>query len=533
MTFEQAAANYEGGHLREAWDACVAVFDQHRPDHRLLHLMGLIAYRQQHFAQAKSLIEQAAQLFPDEPLYFCNLALPLFALGDFEKGIEQLDLALALNPAFLPALEQKSAALMQLNRAREALPLLQQLASKEPSPRRVMSKALCLRSLGKLDASRADLSAMLARNPGCGQGWWLLAGMSRASRDANHLLAMGSALATNMTAHDKVPLLFALAREHEDLGDFDKAFDFYQKANALRRRGLHYDIGKDEALFSGISRHDTGNALPHCAPGRDPRAKSPGTPVFVVSMPRTGSTLVERILGAHSQVCAAGELQLIGRLVNVYSSRRGKPYPDSIPDLTPDDCAGIRADYLSQSRQWRDGAPLFVDKMPVNFLYLGIIARAFPEAPIVHVYRDPMDTCLSCFRQLFGDLYQFTYDLEELGRWYGMYRGLMAHWERVMPGRVLDLEYENLVRNPEGQARQLLTHCGLDWEPSCLEFKAGGSAVRTPSAEQVRRDVYQDSVGRWRSYAQHLQPLRKALGDFCPADGESRPAAPPAGPEPL
>ena len=507
MNFENAVANYESGNLGAAWEACIQALDENQPDHRLLHLMGLIAFRQNRLEEASSCFARAVEMAPGEARYLCDRALPFFARDDFESGLEAVDRALKLNPDFMLAADRKAAALMQLNRSREALPLLEVLATKEPSPRRIMSLALCLRSLGKLHEARSHLETMLAGHKTCGQGWWLLAGLSRAEPERNHVAAMESALVDTKAAHDKVPLLFALAKEYEDLDEFDKAFEFYAEANALRRRGLEYDIEADAALFRRImTRSETR------VPLRQASATNEATPIFVVSMPRTGSTLVERILGAHSKVCAAGELQLVGRLVRGISARTGRPYPDSLDAIEESDLEDMREAYFARSRQWRDGSPFFVDKMPINFLYLGLMAEIFPSAFFIHVYRDPVDTCLSCYRQLFGDYYRFSYDLGELGRWYGMYRELMAHWQRDMPERIINVAYEELVADPEGQARSLLSLCGLEWEPGCLDFTSGGAAVRTPSAEQVRRRVYQDSVGRWRRYESHLAPLLQALG---------------------
>ncbi|NNF51607.1 MAG: hypothetical protein HKN59_04130 [Gammaproteobacteria bacterium] len=507
MSFEQAVGSYERGDLRAAWDACERAFDESEPDHRLLHLMGLIAFQLNRPGEAHSYLERAAEHAPEEARYLCDLALPCFARGDLQAGIARIDQALALQPDYLPALERKSAALMQLNRSSEALPLFETLAERDRHPQRVMSLALCLRSLGKLDEARSHLEEMLARHASCGQGWWLLAGLRRATRETDHLRAMESALESATNVDDKVPLLFALAKEHEDVGDFDHAFERYAEANALRRKGLAYDIEKDAALFARIMARDKAPA-----PARRAALADEDTPIFVVSMPRTGSTLVERILGAHSKVCAAGELPLVSRLVNGISARKGMPYPQALENISKGDLDAMRHAYLSRSRQWRDGSRYFVDKMPVNFLYLGLLAKIFPAAVFVHVYRNPVDTCLSCYRQLFGDYYQFSYDLGELGNWYGMYRELMAHWRRLLPGRILDVEYEALVSDPDAEARRLLEHCGLDWEPACLEFMEGGRAVRTPSAEQVRRGIYSDSVGRWKHYEGRLEPLLLALG---------------------
>jgi hypothetical protein len=238
-------------------------------------------------------------------------------------------------------------------------------------------------------------------------------------------------------------------------------------------------------------------------------------PVFVVGMPRSGTTLVEQILASHPAAHGAGELNDFNVLVDRMAGSRGKAfrYPEDSPALTTDQLRALGHAYVEGLRRRAPGAERVTDKMPGNFLFLGLIHLALPRARIIHVLRDPPDTCLSCYSKLFTAEQNFTYDLGELGRYYRKYTELMAHWRDVMPeGRMLEIRYEDVIADLEGSARQLIEHCGLDWDPSCIAFHKSQRPVRTASAAQVRRPIYRTSLGRWRAYEPHLAPLLAELG---------------------
>jgi len=236
-------------------------------------------------------------------------------------------------------------------------------------------------------------------------------------------------------------------------------------------------------------------------------------PIFIVGLPRSGSTLVEQILASHSAVEATFELPEAGRLIRYIDRQRvgGKLYPAAIADFDPRRLIDLGQRYDQETRRFRTGAPRFIDKMPNNFATIGLLHLILPHARFINARRDPLDTCLSCYKQLFARGQSFTYDLLELGEYYLEYQRMMDHWHQVLPGRVLDVHYEDVVANLERETRRMLDFCGLPWEDACLRFHETERPVRTASSEQVRRPIYRDAVGFWRNYASHLEPLRETL----------------------
>ena len=303
----------------------------------------------------------------------------------------------------------------------------------------------------------------------------------------------------------------ALAKEYEDLGDYDSAFAQLAAGKTKKRAQLGYSIDADRALFGTIERlFDAGRLAGHAA-------GCPTTePIFVLGMPRSGTTLVERILSSHPQVLSAGELQNFAIAVKRAAGTPSNRVLDA-PTLENGvnvDFAALGERYLASTRPITGAKPRFVDKMPLNFLYVGFIALALPNAKIVCLNRDPLDTCLSNFRQLFSltfSYYNYSYDLRDIGLYYASFERLMRHWDEVLPGRVLRVRYEDLVQNQEPETRRLLDFCGLHWDGACLEFQENAAAVATASAVQVRSKLYATSIGRWRRYARHLAPLRAEL----------------------
>ncbi len=316
---------------------------------------------------------------------------------------------------------------------------------------------------------------------------------------------------------------FAAAKAYQDLGDYDAAFRRFASANRLKRASLDYDVAADEALAGRIA----------AAFGADLFAANAGAgsaderPVFIVGMPRSGTSLVEQILASHSRVHALGEVDhfrdvVVGRAGAGPGlggrAGTGRGFPEAVADLAGRDFRSLGADYVKLAAADAGKAARVTDKMPRNFFFVGLIHLALPRARIVHCVRDPIDTCLSCFQIHFPAGQDFTYDLADLGRYYRLYARLMDHWRTVLPDRVLDVRYEDLVADPEPQMRALLDHCGLEWEDACRDFHRNRRAVHTASAHQVHRPIYRSSVARWRRYEKHLGPLLDALGPLAAGD---------------
>jgi hypothetical protein len=286
-----------------------------------------------------------------------------------------------------------------------------------------------------------------------------------------------------------------------------------QQANAVKRKRIAYDEAAALRLFDRL-RSVFDRRLFEANRGRG--CQSP-LPVFVIGMPRSGTTLIEQILASHPAIHGAGELSDFDQLAQHMCDADGKPFrlPEDTRVLQPDDLLKLGESYVAGLQCLTPGAERVTDKMPANFLYAGLIHLALPRARIVHVLREPRDTCLSCYSKLFTEEQNFTYDLGELGRYYRKYAELMAHWRDVLPeARMLEIRYEDVIADLEGSARRLVDHCGLDWDPRCISFHEAGRPVRTASAAQVRRPIYRTSLGRWRAYESHLAPLVAELGDL-------------------
>ncbi|MDE2295416.1 MAG: sulfotransferase [Gammaproteobacteria bacterium] len=380
------------------------------------------------------------------------------------------------------------------------------LAPKEP--RHWFNRATVRRFLGDLEGAEQDYDACLRLAPGDAQAHLNRSELRVQSIERNHLPELERALASAPADwRARVPLHYALAKEYEDLGEFSRAWSQLTAGATLRRRHLEYDVRRDMTTMEAIRA-----AFP--AEPNGPGGAASHEPIFILGMPRTGSTLVDRMLGSHPQVHSAGELPDFGLAVvaAVTHRQRGPVARDAlIAESAKLDFAALGDAYLARTRPRTGRTPFFTDKLPLNFLYCGLIARALPAAQMVHVIRGPIATCLSIYKVLFDRGYPFSYDLNELADYYAAYRRLMDHWKRVLPGRLIEIEYESLIARPEQEARRLFTALGIAFDPRCLAFERNPTPVATASAAQVRRPIYADSVASWRHYARELEPLATRL----------------------
>jgi tetratricopeptide (TPR) repeat protein len=384
-----------------------------------------------------------------------------------------------------------------------------QLAPKQTDFR--YNRAATLSFLGRTDEADAELEALIALAPHDARAHHLLSGLRRQTTARNHISRLRATSAQARPGRDRLLLGYALAKELEDIGEAQDAFAALAAANGEHRRALPYSFARDAAVFDAIEAHWTVSA------GAVPGAPNDPAPIFVIGMPRTGTTLVDRILSSHPDVESAGELQALPLAVKAAAGTRTRTVldPDTIAAAARANPAVIGDRYLERARPHRrTDRPRFIDKFPGNFHYAGLIARALPAATIVCLRRHPLDTVLSNFRNLFAvgsPYYDYSYDLLDIAAYYVRFDRLMAIWRELMPGRVLELRYEALVADQEGETRRLLGHCGLDWSDRCLDFHTNAAPVSTPSAAQVRRPIYGDSVARWRAHADALAPARRLI----------------------
>jgi tetratricopeptide (TPR) repeat protein len=412
-----------------------------------------------------------------------NLATVLQSLGQFEAAIAGYQAALAVKPDHAEAHNNIGVVLQALGRLEEASQAYQRATKLAP---RNTEFQLNFANSRRFAASDPRLAAL-------------------------HALEDES---TSLNTEQQIPLYFALGKAYADLGEHGRSFDYLLKGNALKRAGLSYDEAATLKRFERIQATFTSKLL------REKSGHPSRVPVFVVGMPRSGTTLVEQILASHSKVFGAGELDAFGRAVAGIASANGVPFPELASTISADALRALGRAYVERLNRAPVAAERIVDKMPSNFSFVGLIHLALPHARIIHTRRDPLDTCLSCFSILFTSEHAHAYELGELGRFYRGYATLMGYWRKVLPaGVMLEVQYEDVVDDLEGQARNIIAHCGLGWEDSCLAFHETQRPVETASARQVRQPVYRSSVGRWRSYADLLQPLRQALG--MPDEGDT------------
>jgi tetratricopeptide (TPR) repeat protein len=371
-----------------------------------------------------------------------------------------------------------------------------------------------LKTLGQTEAAIDSYRRAAASRADFGDAYWSLANLKTYRFTEEELTRMQAAVAApSIGLVDRYHLCFALGKACEDRGDFASSFQHYRLGNELKRPECHYQPELIEANTRQQIKVCTAEFFARRAgwghPSRDP--------IFIIGLPRSGSTLLEQILASHSQVEGTQELpnvqQIVTRLRGFGPEGDDPRYPRILSTLTAEDFGKLGEEYLAGTRVYRTGKPFFIDKMPNNFRHVGLIHLMLPNARIIDARREPMACCFSNFKQLFANGQEFTYSIEEIARYYRTYLELMRHWDRVLPGRVLRVYHEDVVDDLEGSVRRLLDFCGLEFEPQCVAFHENRRSVRTASSEQVRQAIYRDGLDQWKSFAPWLEPLESALGD--------------------
>ena len=387
------------------------------------------------------------------------------------------------------------------------------LAVYPKQPRAQMNYGHTLKTVGRLDEAIEAYRRCIALNPAIGEAYWSLANLKTYRFTDAEVARMREQLAaTKGNAEDQAHLAFALGKALEDRGAFDEAFQCYDRGNRIRKVKHRHDIRIN--VFDTARQMKTLTAEFFAA--RQRWGCPAPDPIFIVGLPRSGSTLLEQILASHSQVQGTAELvdviQIARRLGQKSRQNPASNYPEVLATLDADRLRELGEGYIASTRVQRNDRPYFIDKMPNNFRHVGLIHLMLPNAKIIDARRHPMACCFSNFKQLFASGQTFTYGLEEIGKYYRDYVFLMDHWDRVLPGRVLRVEHEELVADTEAQIRRLLDYCGLPFEEQCLRFWETERAVRTPSSEQVRQPIYRSGLEQWRHFEKHLGPLKVALG---------------------
>jgi hypothetical protein len=378
------------------------------------------------------------------------------------------------------------------------------------NPRYLYNLASSKIALGQIQEAEALLNRVIRLDPEDYDAWQNRSTLRRQTISSNHVEQLAYVLHHLKDGHPgHVPVCYALAKELEDLERFDESWAYLQKGAVARRRGMNYDVAEDEAAMAQIAQTFNRDLLNSRRNGFESQR-----PVFVLGLPRSGTTLVDRILNAHSQVASLGEINTLAfsLMACVPQGENGKAGKAELIRRSADiDFSELGRRYVEAISDHGLEARRLIDKTPLNFLYIGLIHLAMPGATIIHLRRHPLDSCYAMYKTLFRLGFPFTYSLQDVGRYFIAYRRLMAHWRACLPGRILDVDYEELVADQENVTRRILAHCGLDFEPACLEFHKQDGPAATASAAQVRKPLYSSSVGRWKSYQRHLQPLAGKL----------------------
>ena len=465
---------------------------------------------------AERLLERCVELAPDFAPARHNYATVLYRQNKAAATLAQLDQLLALDPDRPTYLNLKAAALGRVGDYDEAIAIWSALLKALPDQPRVwLSFGHALKTVGRQAECIDAYRRAVALAPHMGEAWWSLANLKTLVFGAAEVAEMELQLTRpDLGEEDRLHLAYTLGKAFEDAGRYGPSFAHYQQGAALRRAREGYDAAATTSHMERSRAVFTPALLARTAGAGCPAPD----PIFIVGLPRAGSTLIEQILSSHSAVEGTQELPDIislARRLGGGPDRRGiTAYPESVVQLDPAALAALGEEYLARTRVHRKtDRPFFIDKMPNNFAHIGLIHQILPNAKIIDARRHPMAGCFSAFKQHFARGQNFSYDLTDLGRYYADYVALMRHFDKVLPGRVHRVIYEDMIAGPEAQTRALLDHCGLPFEETCLRFHETERAVRTASSEQVRRPIFTGALEQWRCYEAWLEPLETALGE--------------------
>lgn len=484
--------------------------------------LGEICRRLGRLVEAIGAGERAVALAPDDRDAHYNLGLAYTDSNRHGEAILCYRRALTLNPAHNLSWNNLGAALEKMGDKAGAEEAYARAVAIDPRHAEAQNNLGAIYSeQGRLDEARHSFKAAISARPGFVEAHYNLSSLKTYTAEDPHLAQLHTlaAQAASLPVAARIRYNFALGKAREDVGEYDRAFAAYAEGNRLQHSLLPHDEAQAEAVLTRIKKIFTPDFLTK-PDGAFPPNLGGKTPVFIVGMPRSGTTLIEQILASHPNVFGAGELIDLHEVIHgAVGAITGQPFTAWAPKLTADDFQHLGEEYLERVWRLNPEAAYITDKMPANFFYIGMIRRMLPQARIIHAMRDPMDSCLSCFARLFNDTMAFAYDLGTLGRYYVRYMQLMDHWQATLPeGTILNVRYEEVVADVEGQARRMLAYLGLPWDDACLDFHNNKRLVKTASIAQVRRPIYTTSVARWQRFGPHLDPLFEIVKDYRKTD---------------
>jgi tetratricopeptide (TPR) repeat protein len=519
-----AAGMFAEGNIDGAERLVRQYLHRHNDDIEAMRLLAQIGMKLDILDDAEFLFESVLAFAPDYHVARYEYAVVLSQRHKYAQALEEVQKLLRTDPQNRAFKTLYATSCVGFGHHDEALRVFRELLTHGPQqPDLHLSIAHVLKTLGRQQQAIESYRAAAAARPSFGDAYWSLANLKTyrfSDGEIGRMRAHEAASGTSLV--DRYHLCFALGKALEDRADYAESFTYYERGNASKRREISYSaeslersLGLQRAVFTSdfiASRHGAGCNRPD--------------PIFIVGLPRAGSTLLEQILASHSLVEGTTELADIPRLVQRLAGRGQKTsaprYPAVLTELDAEQLRRLGQKYIDDTQLFRTGKPFFIDKMPNNFRHIGLIHLILPNAKIIDARREPMACCFSNFKQLFASGQEFTYSLDDIGRYYRSYVELMQHWDAVLPGKVLRVQHEEVVGDLERNVRRILDFCGLEFESSCIEFYRTERAVRTASSEQVRLPIFSAGLDQWRHFKRHLGPLETALGQ----EGRPQNAAP-------
>ena len=506
--YEQAVRLWRTGRSQDAIGLCNEHINRYRRDPRGWYLLSEINLGRGALNNAVECASQAVRLEPDKPFYWALLGRCYIASGNKSGAISSADKAVRLSPADPAILDSLGSIYTFADEQLKALPLFEKAVSADPdNPLFLYNLAACQRMTGQLGKARQNLEKTIRINPRDCKAHYIRSDLGHWTLESNHIDEMEQLLQDGLDNwQDEMLIRFALGKEKEDIEDYDGAFAYFNSACALKHQHMQYDVDQDIEVMEKIISTHTRDALQNLKSGDES-----DEPIFVLGLPRSGTTLVERIIANHSDVYPAGELtEFAAQLIKAIAGMNGRQRlsrTEMVEASLDIDMKSLGHSYIEATRPRTGHTPMFIDKMPLNYLYCGLIHAALPNAKIIALSRNAMDSCFSMYKTMFTASYPFAYDLNDLAKYFVVWHRLMEHWKKTLGESILEIQYEELVMRQEEVSHGIIEFCRLNWQDACLQFHKSSAPSSTASAVQVRQPIYQSSIGRWKKYEKHLQPL--------------------------
>ena len=515
----EGAEHLKAGRLEDPVKVFRAALKQDPDDVDVMRYLAVAwSQKKETWDDAEALLRRAVRIAPDFTVAWLNLGSVLVSQGKHLDAVETYRTATRLDPENVSAWAGLgSAYALTGNVDQSAVAYARAVGLNPKAPGVHMGHAHVLKTLGSQEASLESYRAAIRAKPDFGEVYWSMANLKVFRFEAEEVAAMEAQLEKGgLSESAETHFRFALGKAYEDSKDYDTAWKYYHTGNQLQRTQVYYDplemSARHRDIFEVFTREFLEQNSGHGYAAPDP--------IFIVGLPRSGSTLVEQILSSHPQVEGTAELPNLSKIATSIGRYRSDQvhYPRAALHLAPRDWQSYGQQYIEETRRHRVlGRPFFTDKLPNNFPQIGFLQLILPNAKVINTRRHPLDSCLGAYKQLFGKGQNFTYDIDELADYYRNYCAMIDHWHKVLPGKVLDVHYEDTVLDFEGQVRRILDHCGLPFDEACLKYYENPRAVRTASSEQVRQPIYRGSLGTWRKYEAHLGIWKESLHDIIEA----------------